>query len=131
MFSDAFMFSTISVDDLDKADQLYRDVLGLATKRNAMGLLEVDAGHNTGFIAYPKPDHQPAAFTVQNIGVDDIDAAIEYLTSKGVKFKIYQDGMSKTDDRGVSASPDGTMKIAWFKDPAGNIFSIIEGGHRG
>ena len=129
MFQDAYLFSTISVNDMDVAEKFYRDVLGLKTSRNAMGLMKVEAGKNTGFVVYPKPDHVPASFTVQNISVDDAGAAVDYLVGKGVRFEMYTEGMAKTDDRGISASPDGKMKIAWFKDPAGNIFSLIEGGN--
>ncbi len=80
--------------------------------------------------AYPKDDHQPATFTILNFAVDDIDAAVDELTGRGVQFEHYDKG-PKTDEKGIlrgraqNQGPD----IAWFKDPAGNFLSVIGDGN--
>lgn len=123
MIAFASAFSGFSVDDIDAAEGFYRDVLGLAVHRNAMGILDIDLPGGGRVIAYPKPDHRPAAFTVLNLVVDDVDAAVDALNAAGVVTKIYTDPDFGTDERGVSRGrgPD----IAWFRDPAGNVLSVI------
>jgi catechol 2,3-dioxygenase-like lactoylglutathione lyase family enzyme len=117
-------FSGFSVDDIDAALAFYRDTLGLDATRNEMGALELTAGGAHVFV-YPKPDHVPASFTVLNLVVPDIDAAVDELEAEGVVMERYA-GMPQ-DERGVMrgrASGQGP-DIAWFTDPAGNIFAII------
>jgi hypothetical protein len=88
-----------------------------------MGILQLDANGTTAML-YPKKDHQPATFTVLNFVVPDIDKAVDQLTEDGVRFERYDDGEIETDERGISLG-DGP-RIAWFKDPAGNILSVLE-----
>jgi catechol 2,3-dioxygenase-like lactoylglutathione lyase family enzyme len=114
-------FSSFSVDDLQKAKDFYGQALGLAVKESKEGL-EIHPGQQDVFI-YPKPNHSPATFTVLNFLVDDIETTVDELTGKGVKFEQY-DGEIKTDEKGIHRN--GGPTIAWFKDPAGNILSVVE-----
>jgi predicted enzyme related to lactoylglutathione lyase len=75
-------------------------------------------------MVYPKPDHAPATFTVLNFAVDDVERAVSALTERGVRFEIYRDGPVKTDARGIYAGEG--PRIAWFRDPSGNILSVLE-----
>ena len=114
-------FSSFSVDDLQKAKDFYAQALGLQVKESKEGL-ELHPGENDVFI-YPKPNHSPATFTVLNFLVDDIETTVDELSGKGVKFEHY-DGEIKTDEKGIHRN--GGPTIAWFKDPAGNILSVVE-----
>jgi predicted enzyme related to lactoylglutathione lyase len=118
-------FSGFSVDDLQKAKNFYSEVLGLEVKDNPMGLIELHIDGSNHIIIYPKTNHEPATFTILNFPVDNIEKAVDELTSKGIKFVQYE-GQIKTDEKGICRNPQGP-KIAWFKDPAGNILSVIEG----
>jgi catechol 2,3-dioxygenase-like lactoylglutathione lyase family enzyme len=113
-------FSGFSVDDLRRAQRFYGDTLGLGVEDNGMGLTLRLPGGATVFV-YPKPDHQPATFTILNFEVDDIDSAVTDLAGRGVTFERYPS--IPADDKGISRGngPD----IAWFKDPAGNILSVL------
>lgn len=114
-------FASFSANDLDKERAFYADVLGLPVNQTREGLA-VTAPNNDVFI-YPKPNHQPATFTVLNFKVQDIETAVDALTAMGVRFLQY-DGDIKTDARGIARGNGPT--IAWFADPAGNILSIVE-----
>ena len=114
-------FSSFSVDDLQKAKQFYGQTLGLKVKESKEGL-ELQPGEQSIFV-YPKPNHKPATFTVLNFQVKDIDAAVDDLKQKGVSFEHY-DGEIKTNEKGIHH--DGGPTIAWFKDPAGNILSVLQ-----
>ena len=116
-------FSGFSVDDIPAAEAFYRDALGLETRVNEMGVLELALPGGAHAIAYPKADHAPASFTVLNLEVADIDEAVTALNAAGVVTKIYDDPDFGTDERGISRGrgPD----IAWFRDPAGNVLSVI------
>jgi len=116
-------FSGFSVNDLQKAKEFYSEVLGLEVTDNPMGLIELHIEGNNKIIIYPKPNHEPATFTILNFPVDSIDKAVDELTAKGIKFEQYKE--LRTDDKGISRNPNGP-KVAWFKDPAGNILSVIE-----
>ena len=117
-------FSSFSVNDLKKAKDFYAQTLGLKVSESDMGL-EIHPGDTAVFI-YPKPNHTPASFTVLNFLVDDIDEAVDELTQKGVRFEHYE-GEIKTDRKGIHR--DSGPSIAWFKDPAGNILSVLEKGN--
>jgi len=117
-------FSSFSVNDLQKAKAFYGQTLGLKVKESEMGL-EIRPGETDVFI-YPKPNHTPASFTVLNFVVDDIEQAVNELNKNGVKFEQY-DGEIKTDEKGIHHN--GGPSIAWFKDPAGNILSVLEKGN--
>ena len=114
-------FSSFSVNNLQQAKQFYADTLGLKVKESEMGL-EIHPGDTDVFI-YPKPNHTPASFTVLNFLVDDIDKAVDELNGKGVRFEQYE-GEIKTNEKGIHRN--GGPSIAWFKDPAGNILSVLE-----
>ena len=122
MFKDTKAFSSFSANDLDQAKAFYGKKLGLEVSQTPEGLDVRLAGGGQVFI-YPKPNHEPASFTVLNFIVEDIDQAVDRLTSLGVRFEQYE-GEIKTDEKGIhrNAGP----KIAWFKDPAGNILSVLE-----
>jgi predicted enzyme related to lactoylglutathione lyase len=123
MFKHSKAFSSFSVNDIAKAKEFYSETLGLDVSDNPMGLIELKiAGHT--IMVYPKPNHEPATFTVLNFPVADVEKAVDELTAKGVVFEQYE-GEIKTNEKGISISPAGP-KIAWFKDPAGNIFSVLQ-----
>ena len=126
MFKDTHAFSSFSVDDIAKARTFYGETLGLNVEDMSIGLNLTVAGGGSIFI-YPKPDHSPASFTIINFPVDEIDDAVDKLISKGITFEQY-DGHMKTDEKGVLRSDDPSHgpSIAWFKDPAGNILSVVE-----
>ena len=121
MFKNAKAFSGFSVNDLQKARQFYSEILGLEVSEN-MGLDLHIAGGGKIFV-YPKPNHTPATFTILNFPVDNIEEAVEELRKKGVIFESYEEPM-KTDEKGIYRG--GGPNIAWFKDPAGNILSVLE-----
>lgn len=123
MFSQTKAFSGFSVDDIEKAKNFYSNVLGLRVSNLDMGVLALHIKDGNDIIIYPKPNHKPATFTILNFPVDDIEKAVDQLADKGVKFEQYE-GDLKTDKKGIfrNAGP----LIAWFKDPAGNILSVLE-----
>ena len=121
MFKDTKAFSGFSVDDIDAAKQFYGQILGLDfSEQNGLLTLHIASGRDT--IVYPKADHAPAAFTILNFPVADIDQAVSELSDLGVKFERY-DGMGQ-DEQGIFRH--GGPLIAWFKDPAGNILSVLQ-----
>jgi predicted enzyme related to lactoylglutathione lyase len=122
MFRDTKAFSGFAVDDLDVAKRFYGEVLGLDVEEEH-GLLNLHLAGGRDTLVYPKPDHQPATYTILNFPVADIDAAVEELTRRGVAFERY--GGIDQDDTGIARTGDGPP-IAWFTDPAGNILSVLE-----
>ena len=125
MFKNTKAFSGFSVDDIQKAKKFYGQTLGLDVSETEEGLALRIAGGGQVFI-YPKPNHTPASFTILNFQVDDVDQAVDGLTKLGVRFEHY-DGDIKTDEKGIHRSDGAGPTIAWFKDPAGNILSVLEG----
>jgi predicted enzyme related to lactoylglutathione lyase len=127
MFKNTKAFSSFSSDDLMKAKEFYGQTLGLEVSETKEGLALRLAGGGQVFI-YPKPNHEPATFTVLNFRVNDIDQAVDQLKKLGVSFEHY-DGEMKTDEKGIfrGAARGEGPNIAWFKDPAGNILSVLEG----
>jgi predicted enzyme related to lactoylglutathione lyase len=124
MLENTRAFSGYSADDIAAAAQFYGETLGLeVSESNGLLTLHLPGGRDT--LIYPKGEHhQPATFTVLNFPVDDIDAAVDDLAARGVEFERYE-GIEQ-DERGISRS--GGPLIAWFKDPAGNILSVLQGG---
>ena len=121
MFRDTKAFSGFAVDDIEQAKEFYGETLGLkVTEEN--GLLTLHIAGDRGTLIYPKPDHTPADYTILNFPVDDIEAAVDGLAERGVEFERY-DGM-EIDEKGIFRG-EGPL-IAWFKDPAGNILSVIK-----
>ena len=123
IFAEARSFSSFSVNDLQKAKEFYGQKLGLDVAETEEGL-ELKTGDNAIFV-YPKPNHTPASFTVLNFPVADIEAAVDELNALGIKLEHYDLPDLKTNARGIARGPKGPT-IAWFKDPAGNILSVIE-----
>ena len=122
MFREAETFCSFSVNDLKKAKDFYAGTLGLDVSETKEGL-ELSLEGNSVFI-YPKPNHTPASFTVLNFSVDDIEEAVAELDRLGLPREHYDLPDLKTDNQGIMRGPG--PKIAWFKDPAGNILSVIE-----
>jgi predicted enzyme related to lactoylglutathione lyase len=116
-------FSGFSVDDLQKAKEFYSKTLSFDISE-MNGLLNLHMGNGAKVLIYPKSNHIPATFTVLNIPVDNIEQAVDELTKRGVHFEIYDETDLKTDNKGIFR--DAGPNIAWFKDPAGNILSVLE-----
>jgi len=125
MFRDTKAFSGFSVNDLQKARKFYGEVLGLNVADAPMDLLRLNIAGGGVILIYPKPNHTPATFTILNFPVENIDAAVDELTKRGVRFEHYDNPDLKTDEKGIQRGDKGP-KIAWFKDPAGNILSVLE-----
>jgi catechol 2,3-dioxygenase-like lactoylglutathione lyase family enzyme len=116
------IFSTFAVPDINQAKRFYGETLGLDVRDAEMGNIEIRA-KGAPVTVYPKPDHKPAVFTVLNFPVDDVDQAVDELTSAGVKFEHYTTTDIKTDAKGIARG--NGPSIAWFRDPAGNILSVM------
>lgn len=121
MFKDTHAFSGFSVDDIPKAKAFYSQVLGLAVSEDH-GLLHLHIAGGNPIVVYPKPNHVPATFTILNFPVDNIEQVVDELMRRGVQFERYE---------GINADAKGIVRgngpnIAWFKDPAGNILSVLE-----
>ncbi|HEV8401574.1 MAG TPA: VOC family protein [Candidatus Limnocylindrales bacterium] len=133
IFTKAPVFASFAVKDLDPARQFYARTLGLDVRDDKqMGIFEIHSPDDSRVMVYPKPDHQPAVFTVLNLQVRDIDDAVDALTSAGVTFEHYNAPEMKTDAKGIARGdkqPNGQAgpSIAWFRDPSGNIVSVLEG----
>jgi catechol 2,3-dioxygenase-like lactoylglutathione lyase family enzyme len=119
MLKDSKAFSGFSADDIAAAKEFYAGKLGLEVSE-ANGLLTLHIAGDRDTLVYPKDDHVPATFTILNFPVDDIEAAVDALVAKGVEFEHYP----WVDERGINRQ--GSPLIAWFKDPAGNILSVLE-----
>ncbi|MEJ7790598.1 MAG: VOC family protein [Gaiellaceae bacterium] len=126
MFKDTKAFSGFSANDIGAAKRFYGETLGLSVSEE-MGGLGLHLGGGGEVFVYPKDDHAPASFTVLNFPVEDIDAAVDGLTKAGVRFEHYS-GEIETDEKGIARSRGEGPNIAWFKDPAGNILSVLEEG---
>jgi catechol 2,3-dioxygenase-like lactoylglutathione lyase family enzyme len=128
MFADTKAYSGFAVDDLDKAREFYGETLGLKTSDLNEHLISLDLTGDRATLVYAKPDLQPANYTILDFPVDDIDKAVDELTARGVSIERY-DGFDQDEKgiaRGIAAGngPD----IVWFKDPAGNILSVLQEG---
>ena len=123
--SKAPAFSGYSSNDIPAAKRFYGETLGLELNE-AMGGLDLRFANGQRVFIYPKPNHEPATFTVLNFPVDDVEAAVDELAAKGVTFERYP-GMTQ-DAKGIAhpPTPDQGPDIAWFKDPAGNILSVLK-----
>ena len=123
MFKDTKAFSGFSVNDVQKAKEFYGQTLGLDVSESN-GLLELHIAGGTNILMYPKENHTPATFTILNFPVANIEQAVGELARHGVHCESYNEGDLVTDEKGISRG--GGPKIAWFKDPAGNILSVLE-----
>jgi catechol 2,3-dioxygenase-like lactoylglutathione lyase family enzyme len=123
MLKDSKAFGSYSVNDIPEAREFYSKTLGLeVSEMYGMLLLQIAGGSKV--LIYPKPDHVPATFTVLNFPVDDTEVAVDELAMRGVRFEIYDKEDLKTDEKGILQGEG--PKIAWFKDPAGNVLSVLE-----
>ncbi len=123
MLKNSKSFSGYSVDNIAKATEFYGEILGLEVKENPMGHLELHLKDGNTVLIYPKANHEPATYTVLNFQVEDIDETVDELLEKGVKMEQYT-GEIATDEKGICRG--GEPLIAWFKDPAGNILSVLQ-----
>ena len=128
MFKNTHAFSSFSVNDIEKAKEFYGQTLGLEVRTGEMGVLTLKIAGGGEVIIYPKHDHTPASFTVLNFPVDDIDKAVDELTKRGVRLERYDIHGAQPDTKGIYRAPAGghAPDIAWFKDPAGNILSVLK-----
>lgn len=124
MFTTDRAFSGFSVDDIDAARSFYRDILGLETVDDEMGFFSLRLASGASVFVYPKPNHEPASFTILNFPTDDVEAAVDELNARGVTTKIYRDDEIATDEKGIQHGRGPT--IAWFRDPAGNVLSVLD-----
>jgi catechol 2,3-dioxygenase-like lactoylglutathione lyase family enzyme len=123
MFENTKAFSSFAVDDVPAAKRFYGETLGLkVSEQDDLLFLHIAGDRDT--LVYPKPDHTPAGFTVLNFPVDDIEAAVDALAERGVEFEHYPGTEIETDEKGIFRG--GGPVIAWFKDPAGNVLSVLE-----
>jgi catechol 2,3-dioxygenase-like lactoylglutathione lyase family enzyme len=124
VFANTKAYSGFAVDDVQKARDFYGETLGLKTsvldEENGLMVLHLAGDRDT--LVYRKPDFEPATYTILNFSVDDVDEAVDELAAKGVRFERY-DGFEQ-DEKGIARGPG--PNIAWFKDPAGNILSVLE-----
>jgi catechol 2,3-dioxygenase-like lactoylglutathione lyase family enzyme len=123
MLGSSKAYSGFSVDDIDAARRFYGETLGLRVTE-ANGMLTLHMGGGAEILVYPKPNHQPATFTILNFPVEDIEATVDQLVQRGVAFERYEG--SQQDERGIHREMG--PPIAWFTDPAGNILSVLEEG---
>lgn len=123
MFKETRAFSGFSTDDLQKAQEFYGQTLGMDVSEDH-GMLQLHIAGGQDILVYPKANHIPATFTILNFPVENIDQVVDDLTSRGVRFESYNEGDLVTDEKGIFRG--GGPKIAWFKDPAGNILSVLE-----
>ena len=124
MLQESQAFSSFAVKDLDEAKKFYGDTLGQDVRDGPMGVMELHLAGGAQAMVYPKPDHEPANFTVLNFSVPDIDAAVDKLTSAGIKMEQYGRADMPQDDKGIARDPNGPA-IAWFTDPSGNIIAVL------
>jgi predicted enzyme related to lactoylglutathione lyase len=124
MFKHKKAFSGFSVDDIAKAKDFYQNTLGLEVTEEMMGILRLHLEGGGTVIIYPKPNHVPASYTMLNFAVADVEKAVDELTAKGIVFEQYDFGPMKTNAKGIVRGMGPT--IAWFKDPAGNIISVLD-----
>ena len=123
MLADSQAFSGFAVPDLGQAKQFYGETLGLRVD-DRDGSLDLRIAGDRSILIYPKPDHTPATYTILNFPVADVEGTVDALVKRGVRFERYE-GFDQ-DDRGILRG--GGPPIAWFKDPAGNILSVIGQG---
>jgi catechol 2,3-dioxygenase-like lactoylglutathione lyase family enzyme len=130
MLRNSPFYAGFAVDDVARAKAFYAETLGLfKVVESEMGLAWLQAANGYTILIYPKPGHVPASHTILNFPVDDIEAAVDWLTARGVAFEHYDAGQIKTNEKGI-ANADGSgpgPKQAWFRDPAGNILSVLQG----
>lgn len=124
MFKNTKAFGGFSVINKLTAKKFYSDLLGIEISENEMGILELHISGSNPFMVYEKPDHTPATFTILNFPVENMESVVDELIAKGITFEQY-DGAIKTNEKGIHSHSDNG-KVAWFKDPSGNILSLVQ-----
>ena len=124
MLKNSNAFSSFSIDKIDRAKSFYQDILGLDIEESEMGILHIHLSGGGEVIIYPKPNHSPGSFTVLSFPVNGVELSVDKLIAKGITFEQYT-GEIQTDPKGISRD-NGGPTIAWFKDLAGNILSVIQ-----
>jgi len=126
MFKDTTVINGFSVGDTETAKKFYGDVLGLAYDEGMGGILTLRFVNGGSTFVYPKEHHEPATFTIMNFMVDDIEKVVDDLIAKGVEFEHYDD--MQLDEKGIAWGKKVNQgpNIAWFKDPFGNVLSVLE-----
>jgi catechol 2,3-dioxygenase-like lactoylglutathione lyase family enzyme len=127
MLKNSNAFSSLAVRDLAAARRFYAETLGIEVSDvpGMKGILQLNLAGGTRVLVYPKADHVPAPFTVLNFPVEDVERARAALVERGVRFEIYETGPVRTDAKGIASGGEGP-RIAWFRDPSGNILSVLE-----
>jgi len=127
MFKNTKAFSGFSVNDMQKAKEFYNGKLGIEISENEMGITTLHISGGARIIIYPKPNHVPATFTILNFPVADVEKTVDELIRFGITFEQYDEPI-KTDAKGILRGDGRGPDIAWFKDPAGNILSVLREG---
>ena len=127
MFKDTKAFSGFSVNDVQKAREFYHGKLGIEVSENEMGIMTLHISGRAKIIVYPKANHEPATFTILNFPVSDVEKVVDELIKAGITFEQYGEPI-KTDAKGIVRGNGRGPDIAWFKDPAGNILSVLKEG---
>jgi predicted enzyme related to lactoylglutathione lyase len=125
MFKDTKAVSSFSVNNLQKAKEFYHELLGIEVHEDSMGIMDLHISGGNRIIVYPKPNHEPATFTILNFPVNDVEKTVDELIGRGITFEQYG-GEIKTDEKGIMRGNGHGPDIAWFKDPAGNILSVLQ-----
>lgn len=127
MFRNSKAFFSFSVNDIKKAKEFYGEILELEVSEDKeMGILDVKISGGGRGIIYPKPNHSPASFTVLNFPVSNLESTMDELKKRGIRFEQYDLPNIKTDEKGIAGGGENGPRIAWFKDPFGNILSVLE-----
>lgn len=129
MFRAKSAFSSFSANDIDAAKSFYGEKLGFTVADDIMGSITVTVAPNRDVFIYPKPDHQPATFTVLHLVVDDVEKAVDELNALGVTTKIYADDEltdMPNDAKGIMRDENNDAQLAWFRDPAGNVIGVVK-----
>jgi len=124
MLENSPAFSGFSVKDTDEAKRFYADTLGLTVEDGDWGMFTLKLAGGRDTLVYPSAGHTPGSYTVLNFPVPDVEAAVDQLTSRGVEFERYDSPEMATDHKGINRS--GGPLIAWFRDPSGNVLSVLE-----
>ena len=127
MLKNSKAFSSFAVSDLEAARKFYTQTLGVDVSDvpGMKGLMQLNLADGLNVMIYPKPDHAPATFTVLNFPVENVERAVDGLVERGVRFEIYKEGPINTNAKGIADDGSGP-RIAWFRDPSGNILSVLE-----
>jgi len=126
VFKDNQVFSSFSVGDIDAASDFYTGKLGLTAEKTQMGTLDLKLSGGQRVMLYPKPNHEPATFTVLNFVVPDVEKAVDDLTAAGIEMMQYDLPDINQDAKGIARDDRNGPAIAWFKDPAGNVIALME-----